>query len=285
MQKNILVVDDDKLVLQTVKNLLNKSKYNVVAINNVQSAIEEIKVNNFDLVITDIRMPEMTGLELIKSIKKIQSKYKKNQSEFMVITGYADDDAPKEALQLGIGEFMVKPFDTKLFLKTVNNYLMSNVTEEKDKQELGKKATIELKQNEFIYEKRIFLKETNLMGNTYFANYVLWEGEAREAALMSHPKFREEMAKNQHIKMITHSVYHRFIQETTFGDHIQIKVNTREIKKCSFVLVFRHYNKETGSILGEGWQRVAFADITTGSFCSIPNFLKELALSIREDNN
>jgi hypothetical protein len=61
-------------------------------------------------------------------------------------------------------------------------------------------------------------------------------------------------------------------------------MSTREIKHCSFVLVFRYYNKLTGAFLGEGWQRLTFADIRTGSLTAIPNFIHELALAIKEDN-
>ena len=83
--------------------------------------------------------------------------------------------------------------------------------------------------------------------------------------------------------MITHSLYHRFVQETTFCDIVQIKMTTREIKHCSFVLVFRYYNKRTSSFLGEGWQRLTFADLRTGSLSYIPNFIRDLALAICEE--
>jgi len=147
----------------------------------------------------------------------------------------------------------------------------------------NKGASLNFSNRCFSVEKTVFLKDTNLMGNTYFATYIIWQGEVREAILFSHPRCQEELANNKHIKMITHSLHYRFIQETTFGDVVQIKMTAREIKRCSFILVFRLYNKATGVFLGEGWQRLTFADLRTGSLTNIPNFIRELALAIQED--
>ena len=183
----------------------------------------------------------------------------------MVITGYADDDAPREGASLGITNFMIKPFDSDVFLKTVENCLNGGGKNAPKIEELkSKNVPVQLANKYFSIEKKILLKETNLMGNTYFANYILWQGEARELGMMAHPNFAEEMQKNQHIKMITHSLYHRFVQETTFGDIIEIRMTAREIKHCSFVLVFRYYNKRTNAFFGR-W-------LAESNFCRFKNW-------------
>lgn len=137
----------------------------------------------------------------------------------------------------------------------------------------------------FSIEKTVFLEDTNMMGNTYFANYVAWQGEARETLLLSHPNIAAEMKASQHIRMITHSVYHRFMEETTFGDRVEIRVTCKELKRCSFVLMFRYYNKKTNSFIGEGWQRITFLDQTRKTLCKIPNFVRELVAPIEEDSS
>lgn len=284
--KSILLIDDDKDVLRSLENLLRKTGYDVTAIDDSLKAVEAIKKDSFDLVITDIRMPNFNGIETIKEIKKYQEQGSGLKSEFMVITGYADDDAPKESALLGITNFVIKPFDTNVFLGTVKNCLEGKKVDlPKAEKIVSKKPLINFPDNCFLMEKTVLLRDTNLMGNTYFANYIMWQGEAREAILMTHPNFPEEMQKNKHIKMITHSVYHRFVQETTFCDVVQIKMTTREIKHCSLVLVFRYYNKRAGAFLGEGWQRLTFADLRTGSLATIPGFIRELAIAIREDTD
>lgn len=284
MENKILLIDDDKDVLRSLDNLLKKEGYNVTAVDNGLRAIETVKKDIFDLVITDIRMPNLSGIETIKKIIEYQSTIKRAKSEFMVITGYADDDAPKESALLGITNFVIKPFEASIFLETVKNCLEGEKIElPKAEKITPKKSLINFPDNCFSIEKTVLLRDTNLMGNTYFANYIMWQGEIREAILMTHPNFAEEMQKNKHIKMITHSLYHRFVQETTFCDIVQIKMTTREIKHCSFILVFRYYNKRSGAFLGEGWQRLTFADLRTGTLTAIPSFIRELAFAIKED--
>lgn len=60
-------------------------------------------------------MPNFNGIETIKKIKENQQQSDSLKSEFMVITGYADDDAPKESALLGITNFVIKPFDSNIF--------------------------------------------------------------------------------------------------------------------------------------------------------------------------
>jgi len=284
MKNKILLIDDDKEVLRSLDSLLKREGYNVSAVDDSLKAVEVAKKGSFDLVITDIRMPNFNGIETIKKIKEYQEQSSGLKSEFMVITGYADDDVPKESAILGITNFVIKPFDSSVFLGTVKNSLEGKKMESHKTEKITpKKALINFPDNCFLMEKTVLLRDTNLMGNTYFANYIMWQGEIREAILMTHPNFAEKMQENKHIKMITHSLYHRFVQETTFCDIVQIKMTTREIKHCSLVLVFRYYNKMSGAFLGEGWQRLTFADLRTSSLTAIPNFIRELALAIKED--
>lgn len=285
MKSKILLIDDDKDVLKSLDRLLKSAEYTVTAVCDSLKAVEMAKNDTFDLIISDVRMPNLDGLETIKTIKMQQNKIGGHKSDFLVITGYADDDAPREGASLGITNFMIKPFDSDVFLKTVENCLNGVKKDTPKIEELkSKNAPVQLPGKYFSIEKKILLKETNLMGNTYFANYILWQGEARESGMMAHPNFAEEMQKNQHIRMITHSLYHRFVQETTFGDIVEIRMTAREIKHCSFVLVFRYYNKRTNAFLGDGWQRVTFADSRTGSISIIPNFIRELVTALQEDS-
>ena len=135
--------------------------------------------------------------------------------------------------------------------------------------------------NKFIYEKRIFLKHTNMEGNTYYDNYITWQGEAREALLLAHPKVGEFLKPENFVKMITHSIHQRYIQDTFFGDSVRIEVTSRDIKHCSFALVYRYY-KQTDELIGEGWQKICFADLKSGKICRIPEAILDLIEPIEE---
>ncbi|MDP3921716.1 MAG: response regulator [Candidatus Omnitrophota bacterium] len=286
--QKILILEDDPLVRRTLKSLLEQRGYAVSVVMNGREGIEMASKEIFDLVISDIRMPEMNGIKAVEEIQKIQKKTSQ-KTNYMFITGYAEEDAPGSAIKLGVTDFLLKPFDVEQFLTTVKRNLEDGEAEEFKELVVQVKAYSpegrwQFPAREFIFEKLITLKETNMEQNVYFANYVVWQGEAREVFLLSHPHFEDEFKKNSQIKMITHSVYHSFQHESFFGDFVQIKITTREIKRCSFVLVFKFFNKKTSAFLGQGWQRIAFSDLKTGKICQIPHYILDLATPVLEDS-
>ena len=137
-------------------------------------------------------------------------------------------------------------------------------------------------EDKFIYEKVVLIKQTNVLGNTYFANYIEWEGEARENFFLTHPAALEFLKTNSNVVMITHSLFHRFFANTYFGDHVRIEVTTRDILDYSLVLVFRHYKVDPDLLIGEGWQKVCFMDNGTDKLCPLPRIILDLAESIKE---
>lgn len=257
-ETKILLVDDDPLVLKSLSTLLQREGYQVWQANSGIAAVGMAKETFFDLVITDVRMAGKDGLQTVEEIQNFQRQTSgQKPSRFMIMTGFTEDEAPQRAIDLQITEFLIKPFDASRFIQAIRDQFREG---ESHRFALPSVSFIEkvkpaplsmpnLKKGAFHFEKVILLKDTNLMGNTYFANYVLWQGEVREVYLLSHPRFEEEFSKNQHIKMVTHSLYHRFVQEATFGDTVEIRMTSREVKRCSFVLVFRYYHKKDRRIL------------------------------------
>src|SRR3989338_8399696 len=80
----------------------------------------------------------------------------------------------------------------------------------------------------FCYQKTVLLKQTNMLGNTYFSNYIDWMGEAREQLFLMHPSAAPFLSENANIFMITHTLHHRFIDNAFFGDQIRIELTTKD---------------------------------------------------------
>ncbi len=118
MIPKILLVDDDPLVIKSLKNLLVKQGYEVECARNAIDAISLVAVKDFDLVISDIRMPGENGIIAVEKIKKI---YKEKQilCSFMFISGYAEEDTPEHAIRLGVDKFLFKPFDNEVLLRNI----------------------------------------------------------------------------------------------------------------------------------------------------------------------
>ena len=118
MQRRVLVIDDDPLVGGTVLTLLKRQGYKVDAVLNGPDAIEKVREEVYDLVISDIRMPGMNGIQTIEAIQKICRELGR-RCGFMFITGYAEEASPENAIRFGITDFLLKPLDLEQFLHAV----------------------------------------------------------------------------------------------------------------------------------------------------------------------
>ena len=116
MPKKILVVDDDKLVLMTLKRLLRMEGYDVTTALSGAAALRHIDEEDFDLNIVDVKMPEMNGIETVKEIRKHLMDKKKNLIPEIFITAYAKEEIYREALLLDAAGYIEKPFDIKSLL-------------------------------------------------------------------------------------------------------------------------------------------------------------------------
>ncbi|RLC68897.1 MAG: hypothetical protein DRI52_09425, partial [Chloroflexi bacterium] len=117
MKEKILVVDDEKIILKTLDKLLSKEGYQVTVTDNSYAALAKIKKEFFDLIILDVRMPHMNGISLLQNIRRIQEG--KERSMVIIITGYASEDVPIKAIELGVDGYIMKPFEMDAFLYTV----------------------------------------------------------------------------------------------------------------------------------------------------------------------
>jgi len=106
VESKILFVDDEKDMLSIVKAYLSRRGYGVVVTENGRNALELVQKDNFDVVITDLNMPQLSGLELLKAVKKIQS-----ETEVIIVTGYGSIESAIKALKLGGYDYLQKPIN------------------------------------------------------------------------------------------------------------------------------------------------------------------------------
>lgn len=106
---HILIVEDNKINLMLTKRLVQNLGYAISTAESGVEALEKIKDTDFDLVLTDIQMPLMNGLELAANIRVLEDEIKK-RLPIIALTGYAGDDEMHEALNSGVNEILTKPF-------------------------------------------------------------------------------------------------------------------------------------------------------------------------------
>jgi CheY-like chemotaxis protein len=119
MAKKILVIDDEELLTKTFAKVLERKGYDVYIAKNGEDACVIAEEEVFDLIIADIKMPGMDGIETIKRLRGIFTEKKVNCPPEIFITGFADEHQELEAKKLNPKAYILKPFDLNFFLKTV----------------------------------------------------------------------------------------------------------------------------------------------------------------------
>lgn len=156
MKEHILIIEDDEAFRKTLTNLLKKEGYSVTGVSNGFQAIELAKKSLFELIVADVRLPKgMDGIEAVSMIKGLRPEIK---VIVIIITGYADENAPVRALRMGVDDYLYKPFKTEVFLHSVErNIKMYRLEKEKKKHlEMLEKMNEELKaaQLELVQSKK-----------------------------------------------------------------------------------------------------------------------------------
>jgi signal transduction histidine kinase/CheY-like chemotaxis protein len=105
-QVKILVVDDEEIILKFACDALRSQGYLVMGALSAPDALKKVQEEKYDFILTDIKMPEMDGVELIKAVHKINP-----AMGVLFMTGYASLDTAKEAIQEGAYDYILKPFD------------------------------------------------------------------------------------------------------------------------------------------------------------------------------
>lgn len=104
-QGAILLVDDDQQVLESVAAFLTDYGFEVTALTDARAALELLGQQSFDVVLSDITMPGMTGLQLLERIRRVD-----RETPVELMTGYAEVDTAVQAIQKGAFDFIIKPF-------------------------------------------------------------------------------------------------------------------------------------------------------------------------------
>ncbi|MBF0316666.1 MAG: sigma-54-dependent Fis family transcriptional regulator [Nitrospirae bacterium] len=130
MPENILIVDDEPDMLKLLSMIIkDKTRYGVTTTNNPMEVIDLLKNGSFELIIADLKMPGMDGIELLDNIKQID-----NDLPVIIITAYGTFETATEALKKGGFDFITKPFRKEQILYTIDKALKWYVLQKENRQ-------------------------------------------------------------------------------------------------------------------------------------------------------
>lgn len=122
MKRPVVIIDDDELLLEFLEEILSSNNFDVNAFGNPLEALKFLEKNSVDLVITDVKMNEMTGDEILKEVK---AKYP--DTGVIMITGFGNINHAVRALHKGAFDYVTKPFKAKDILYRINRYFDEDV--------------------------------------------------------------------------------------------------------------------------------------------------------------
>ena len=117
-EKKILIVDDDEQILKMLREVLEEEGFIIDLSSGGQDALRKLEDGKYYLVISDVRMPDIDGFEVLQQVKE---KYKK--TKVILMTGYTEEYDISDALILGADDYITKPLDIDKIVLAINNLL------------------------------------------------------------------------------------------------------------------------------------------------------------------
>lgn len=120
MSKRILIIEDEVMVNYFLETRLKKEGLDVEIAHSGQEALEKIHINKYDLILTDMMIPNISGLELIMRIK--QSK-ENSLTPIIVLSALSSADLIVDVLAVGVSDYITKPFSIKVVMMKIKQLL------------------------------------------------------------------------------------------------------------------------------------------------------------------
>jgi CheY-like chemotaxis protein len=121
----IMVVEDNILNQKVIAKVLERQGYQYMIANNGIKALSLLKEKTFDLILMDIRMPEMDGIETAHHIRNREEFALDKHIPILAITAHDDAEEKRKCFDVGINDYMTKPFNTLLLIKKIEELLRS----------------------------------------------------------------------------------------------------------------------------------------------------------------
>jgi len=135
----LLIIDDERGIRNTLREILADEGYDVDVAENGKQGLEMAQAKAYDLIYSDIKMPEMDGMELLKALKNADNEENgdaslNGETPMVMITGHGDIETAVQALKMGAYDFLIKPLDLNRILITTKNALESKSLKQETKQ-------------------------------------------------------------------------------------------------------------------------------------------------------
>ncbi|MBA4371704.1 MAG: hypothetical protein C0402_02450 [Thermodesulfovibrio sp.] len=120
MAERLLIVEDEETLRESLKRVLTQAGYEVDSVGSSEAALQTLDKKSYELIITDIILPGVNGIQLLKKCKEKNEKVK-----FLIITAFASIETAVEAIRAGAFDYLVKPIQHQEIKDTIRKALQS----------------------------------------------------------------------------------------------------------------------------------------------------------------
>ena len=228
MKETILIIEDEEDILALLSSLLENEGYKIITACNGREGLDKFQEHNPDLILTDVKMPVMDGIEVLREVKT-----KESDTEVIILTGHSDEATAIDCLRLGAYDYFCKPLeDIDVLLTAVERVL--------------EKRDLELKNRSLIQQlEEMAIKDsmTGLYNYRYLQKCL--DDEVERSRRYGH-RFFILMIDADHFKVINDTYGH------LFGDHVLKKIGeliSQELRSAD--RLFRYGGEEFLVIMNE----------------------------------
>ena len=270
----ILYVEDDDLVLEQIKKVLKKVFKHVDSAKNAKEGLALYKAKRYDIVITDIEMPQMSGIEMIKIILKL-----KEDQIIVVTSAYNDTNNLTKLIEYGIEKFILKPFDINKFFITISKIVVE-IYNKKKQVHLQEKLDEKSKLNQLLLDNIVMpivvLNHTHVLYiNNKFKNLITnCKVDNQDFQLSS--IFENEYISSLNNEELIEHLYHNESEHIIKNNKnlLRFKIKVTPIQGTSKILL-SFFNIEAISVEMDKLRAASKLDTTT-SLCTRETFVHQM---------
>lgn len=207
-----IVVDDEKMICMGIKNGINWKKIGVEEVFTArcsQEALKIIRAQKPELMITDINMPEVTGIHLIEQVRAIVPVMR-----IIVLTGYDKFEYARQCLKLNVQDFLLKPVDEEILTKTLENQIkeLRKQEEEACRVKQAKKLLIQFETEKMLREfLHGNLEKESVFTKEFFQTYPFELSDSFQVILILPPQFMRQTDRDEYTSQSIRNICNDFI--------------------------------------------------------------------------